>query len=211
MAQTKILPENKAKDMLREYGIETTEYRIIEDERDLSSLDLVFPVVLKVCSSRILHKSDVGGVRLNIADRDELREEFLTMQQRFPGELFLVERMERDGLECIIGLINDEVFGLAIMFGLGGIFAEVFQDVTFRIVPINVADAESMMDSLKTEKILEGYRGIAVSKEAIKDTLLKVSEMSQDLEQDLDQLDLNPVIVRENSLVVVDAKLILKG
>lgn len=211
MAQTKILPENKAKDMLREYGIETTEYRIIEDERDLSSLDLVFPVVLKVCSSRILHKSDVGGVRLNIADRDELREEFLTMQQRFPGESFLVERMERDGLECIIGLINDEVFGLAIMFGLGGIFAEVFQDVTFRIVPINVADAESMMDSLKTEKILEGYRGIAVSKEAIKDTLLKVSEMSQDLEQDLDQLDLNPVIVRENSLVVVDAKLILKG
>lgn len=205
------LAENQVKDLLKKYGIKTTKYTLAKEKKELQNINLKFPLALKVCSANILHKTDVKGVKLNIQNKEELAKEFEEMQRRFPKENFLIEEMEEKGIEIIIGLINDATFGISIMFGLGGIFTEVFNDVTFRVVPIERYDAEQMLNELKGKKLLEGFRGMKVNREEIINLLLNVSKIAQDMEGKLVSLDLNPVFARENDAVVVDAKLILKG
>ncbi|MEM3342372.1 MAG: acetate--CoA ligase family protein [Thermoplasmata archaeon] len=168
------------------------------------------PYVVKVCSSKILHKTDVGGVRLNISQA-ELPAVVSEMKEKFPGENILVEKMAPKGIEVIIGLIRDSTFGLAIMFGLGGIFTEVFKDVSFRVLPIDFKDAEEMVNEIKGSVILKGFRGTKADLDALYKLLLKVSDMAMALEDRIDQMDLNPVLVYEKGLSVVDAKLILRG
>jgi len=105
-------------------------------------------------------------------------------------------------------LIRDQTFGLTVMVGLGGIFAEILEDVAFRVLPITRIDADGMLKQLRSARILEGYRGVEPSREALLDLLLKVSAMGLELEELIDQLDLNPVLLGERSAVVVDAKLL---
>ncbi|PNX48714.1 MAG: hypothetical protein BV459_01765 [Thermoplasmata archaeon M11B2D] len=204
------LAENEVKDLLRAYGIPTTRYQLVRKEKDLERLSVRFPVALKVCSSKILHKTDVGGVRLNIRNKDELKKTFQEFRQKFPSEDLLVDQMEEKGVEIIVGLVQDPTFGLSVMCGIGGVFTELYKDVSFRVVPIDAYDAAQMVEELAGKKLLEGFRGMKANKKLVVDLVLKVSTLGQELINHVDQMDLNPVFVYEKRICVVDAKLILK-
>jgi acetyl-CoA synthetase (ADP-forming) len=205
----KSLAENEVKELLRESGIPTTDFQVVRKFEDIDQKKLKFPAVLKVCSPNILHKTDVGGVILDIA-RDQLEHEFAKMREKFPNDQILVESHQDRRVEVIVGLINDPTFGLTVMFGLGGIYTEVYKDVTFRVVPIKKEDAEEMLREIKAAPILEGFRKIKVDRDAIINILMKVSALGEKYMDKLDQMDLNPVFVKEKGAVVVDAKLLLK-
>jgi acyl-CoA synthetase (NDP forming) len=207
---TGALAENEVKDLLRAYGIPTTRYQVVRTEKDLEKLSVQFPVALKVCSSKILHKTDVGGVRLNIQNNDELKKTFREFRKKFPTEALLIDHMEEKGVEIIIGLVQDPTFGLSIMCGIGGIFTELYKDVSFRVVAIDAYDAAQMIEELVGKKLLEGFRGMKANKQLVIDLLLNVSKLGEELIDHVDQMDLNPVFVYEDRVCVVDAKLILK-
>ena len=194
--------EYEAKMLLRKYGIPTT----VKSGGSIESIEPEFPAVLKVLSPDILHKTDVGGVRLNILNREELERELGRFREKFPGSNFLVEKMEPQGVEMIAGLVNDPSFGMSIMVGMGGIFAEVYRDVSFRLVPITKKDAEKMLDDLKAGVIFGGFRGMDLDKNAMVDLLVNLSRMGT--EEPIDQMDLNPVLVYRHGVKVVDAKLV---
>jgi len=204
------LAENEVKDLLNLYDVPTTKYKVINKESELDKIGLKYPVALKVCSNKILHKTDVGGVKLNIRDEQELRKIFKEFKKKFPKESLLVDQMEEKGVEIIIGLVQDPTFGLSIMCGIGGIYTELYKDVSFRVVPIDRYDAEQMIEEIKGKKLLEGFRNIPANKQLVIDLILKVSKIGAELDEHIDQMDLNPVFVYEESLCVVDAKLILK-
>jgi len=208
--RTGALAENQVKDLLRAYGIPTTQYQVVRTEKDLDKLTLRFPVALKVCSPAILHKTDVGGVRLNIQNKEELKKSFKVFRKKFPAENLLVDQMEEKGVEIIVGLVQDATFGLSIMCGIGGIFTELYKDVSFRVVPIDSYDARQMVEELAGKKLLEGFRGMKANKQLVIDLVLKVSKLGEELIDQVDQMDLNPVFVYEKRICVVDAKLILK-
>jgi acyl-CoA synthetase (NDP forming) len=205
----KALAENEVKEALREAGIPTTDFQVVKDLAEVDQKKLKFPVVLKVCSPEILHKTDVGGVVLDVA-KDQFEQEFSKLREKFPKDSILVESMQDRKVEVIVGLINDGTFGLTIMFGLGGIYTEVYKDVTFRVVPIKREDAEEMLREIKAAPILEGFRKIKVDREGIVNLLLAVSEFGERHMDELDQMDLNPVFVKSRGVVVVDAKMLLK-
>ncbi len=198
--------EFEAKNLLKKYGIAVPNGVLVRDLNELEGLKLKYPLVAKVSSEKILHKTDVGGVILGIQNEEELRDAVRELMEKF-HEPVLVEEMLKGGVEVIVGVTKDPTFGHAIMFGLGGIFTEVFRDVTFRVIPISRKDAELMLEDIKGKKLLEGYRGIKVSRDAIVDLLLKVSKLVEE-NPDIGGMDLNPVFVRENDCVVLDAKII---
>ncbi len=208
--RTGALAENEVKDLLRAFGVPTTQYQVVQTEKDLEKLTVQFPVALKVCSSKILHKTDVGGVQLNIQTSDELKKAFKEFRKKVPTEDLLVDQMEQKGVEMIIGLVQDPTFGLSIMCGIGGIFTELYKDVSFRVVAIDSYDAVQMIEELAGKKLLEGFRGMKANKQLVIDLLLHVSKLGEQLIDQVDQMDLNPVFVYENRVCVVDAKLILK-
>ena len=202
------LAENKVKEILKKYNIPTTTFKVIEKEEDLDMLHLSFPLALKVCSPDILHKTDVGGVKLHIENTKVLLQVFRDFKKKFPNKKFLVEQMEKEGIEIIAGLVSDPTFGLAIMVGIGGIFTELYNDVSFRIVPITVEDALDMLDELKGKKIFENFRSIKIDKKALVELLINLSILGQ--AEKINQMDLNPIFLYERGLKVVDAKLILE-
>jgi acyl-CoA synthetase (NDP forming) len=208
--RTGALAENEVKDLLRAYGIPITQYQVVRIEKDLEKITLRFPLALKVCSPAILHKTDVGGVRLNIQNKEELKKTFKEFRKKFPTEDLLVDQMEEKGVEIIVGLVQDSTFGLSIMCGIGGIFTELYKDVSFRVVPIDDYDAHQMIEELAGKKLLEGFRGMKANKQLVIDLVLKVSGLGEELIDQVDQMDLNPVFVYEKRICVVDAKLILK-
>jgi len=204
------LAENEVKDLMKSYGIRTTKYKVVNKESDLEKLGLKFPVALKVCSNKILHKTDVGGVKLNIKDKEELLKVFKEFKKKFSKENLLVDQMEEKGVEIIVGLVQDPTFGLTIMVGIGGIYTELYKDVAFRVVPIDRVAAEEMIEEIKGKKLLEGFRNIPANKKLVVDLVLKVSKIGEELMEHVDQMDLNPVFVYKNDICVVDAKLILR-
>ena len=206
----KNLAENEVKELLKTYDIKTTDFVLIKKNESVNKLPFDFPVALKVCSNNILHKTDVGGVKLNISSMEELQQEIKTFHKRFPDENLLIDHMVDSGVEVIIGLIQDPTFGLSIMVGIGGIYTEVYQDVSFRVIPIEEYDAKEMIEEVKGKKLLEGFRNIKADKQQVIDLLLKVSALGNELIDVVDQMDLNPVFIYENSYCVVDAKMILK-
>jgi len=203
------LAENEVKDLLKAYDIKTTNYKLVKKEDDLKNLGLKFPVALKVCSSKILHKTDVGGVKLGIKDIAELKKTFKEFKLKFPNENFLVDQIEEKGVEVIIGLVKDPTFGLSIMAGVGGIYTELYKDVSFRVVPLDRYDAEQMIEEIKGKKLLEGFRNIQANKKFVIDLIMKTSKIGEELMNNIDQMDLNPVFIYKNDYCVVDAKLIL--
>jgi acyl-CoA synthetase (NDP forming) len=204
------LAENEVKDLLTFYDIKTTKYKLVKILEDLKNIDLTYPLALKVCSKNILHKTDVGGVKLNIQNYGELEKIFKIFKKKFPDEKFLVDQMEEKGVEIIIGLIKDPTFGLSIMAGIGGIYTELYKDVSFRVIPIDRYDAEEMIEEIKGKKLLEGFRNIKANKNQVIDLILKVSKIGEELKDRIDQLDLNPVFVYKDKTCVIDGKLILK-
>ncbi len=147
---------------------------------------------------------------LNIRDRDDLKVKFAEMKERFPASKFLIERMEKPGVEMIIGLSRDVTFGLTVILGLGGVYTELYRDIAIRVLPIEGIDADEMISGIRAVKLLDGFRHRKASRKALKETLLKVSRLGEDLADRIEQLDLNPVFVRERDAVAVDAKIILR-
>ena len=203
----KILAEYEAKKLLLKYGIPTTKFELIENEEDIKNLALNYPVVLKVSSPKILHKTDVGGVVLNIGNIEELLKEYKKLRKKFPEEKFIVEEMEKQGVEIIAGIVNDAAFGKCVMVGMGGIFTEIYKDVAFRMLPITEKDAEDMLNDLKARGIFYGYR-LNLDRKALIDILLKITKIAE--ETPIKQLDLNPIFLYEKGAKVIDAKIIME-
>jgi acetyl-CoA synthetase (ADP-forming) len=187
-----------------------------EDEAVQKAKEIGFPVVMKIISPQILHKSDVGGVVLNISEEKQLRNEYEKLidevRRKEPSAYVagvLVEKMMPASTEVIVGGIRDSQFGASIMFGIGGIFAEVYDDVAFRVAPIDRIDAESLVHELKGSKILEGFRGKPVADlDSIIGVLTSVSDLMM-MHNAINQLDLNPVIVYPASVCAVDSRIII--
>lgn len=205
------LAEDEVKAILRGQGISTPRSVVLEKGVLPAALPLDYPLVLKVRSATILHKTERGGVMLDIQDPRQLETAVDEMRTRFPGEDLLAEEMVPEGVEIIAGLVSDPTFGLSIMCGVGGVLSELYRDVAFRRVPIDRDDAVEMLGELKARALLEGFRGIKASREAVIDLLLKISSMGHELAEVLDQMDLNPVIVHEDGAVVADAKLLWRA
>jgi len=175
-----------------------------------------FPVVIKVSSQDIIHKSDIGGVVTGIREIDELKEEYKQMQQRISQKVpnariegYIIEKME-SGIELLVGSTIDPMFGPILAFGLGGIYVEVLKDVVFRLIPIEREDATEMLSEIKATKILDGIRGQPpINKKALVDLLIKTSNFI-DHHPEIEELDLNPVFATEEGVSVVDARIILK-
>ena len=214
------LDEASGKALLSHYGVAVPRNRLVRgpDEVDAAVSDLRFPVVVKVVSAEILHKSDAGGVRVGLKTATEVREAIRDMSvlptiaaERVDG--WLVDEMAPAGQEVVVGGLRDPHFGPLIMVGLGGIFVEVLSDVAFRICPVTRLDAEEMLDELKGAAVLKGARGReAASREAIVDVLLKLGGEGGLLMRHGDAIreaDINPLIVSATAAVAVDARFIL--
>jgi len=209
---SKILSEHETKKLLARYGIPVTKESIAAsaDEALAIALNIGTPVAMKISSPDIPHKSDVGGVALNV-EREYVRQTYSAMISRITKALpdariegILVQQMAH-GHETIVGLKKDEQFGHAIMFGLGGIFVEVYRDVTFRVAPIERGDALDMISEIKGYPILKGIRGRKPADvEAIASVLVSVSQMAE--KENIIELDINPLIVNERGAVAVDAR-----
>jgi acyl-CoA synthetase (NDP forming) len=203
----KNLSEDEVKGLLSHYDIPTTRFSVVLPEQVFNVGELEYPLVMKVASPEILHKTEVGGVILGIKDKDEAESAFISLRTQFPQKKILIESMELPGIEIIAGMIRDDSFGLSIMVGLGGIFTEVLKDVSFRVVPITRYDAIRMIEDLSAAKVLDGFRGTKVDRDILIDILLKLSKLGENFDPYLKEMDLNPIILREKNAVVVDAKM----
>ena len=214
------LTELESKQILKEAGIDTTEIRLAKSREEAISLskESGFPVVLKIVSPDVIHKSDAGGVKLNLDSQKEVAKAFddiiSAIKKHEPTariEGVAVQRMARPGTEVIIGMYKDAQFGPVLMFGLGGIFVEVLKDISFRIVPLTRRDAREMIREIKGYPILEGYRGQEPANIAVlEDFLLKVSDFVE-RRPEIKELDINPIIVYRDGALAVDARVILES
>jgi acetyltransferase len=211
--------ENEAKDLLRLYGLQVPSEVILKSEAELENLPQDMrdePLAMKIVSQDILHKSDAGGVKLNVLGPEARKTAYLEILANAkaykPGaeiEGVLATPMLKSGVEIILGVTRDETFGPVLMFGLGGIMVEVLKDVTFRSIPLSWEDAASMLTDIKAAEILDGVRGAKpVDKEALIDLIVKLSDMVWKHPQ-IVELDLNPVIAREDGVSIADARIIL--
>ncbi|RME38402.1 MAG: hypothetical protein D6793_02785, partial [Thermoflexia bacterium] len=172
-----------------------------------------YPVVLKALSARILHKSDVGGVALGLPDREAVRREAGAMRERVRARVpeaddlrFLVQRMVEGGVEVILGGKQDPSFGPVVMFGVGGVFVEVFGDVAFRVAPLSRADAEEMLTEIRGRALLEGARGRPpADREALVEAILAFSRLLAE-NPTLAEIEINPLLALPRSVVAVDAR-----
>jgi acetyltransferase len=213
--------EVKTKNILQAYGftIPAGYLAATSDEAVEIAVRVGFPVAMKVVSPDIIHKSDLGGVRLNVANREAVQDSFdlmmLRIKERAPKALIegiYVEKMLDRGLEVIIGMNRDPQFGPMLMFGLGGIFVEVMKDVTFHLAPITSGEAMQMLMSTRSYEILKGKRGHrGVDLDSIASGLQRICQLTTDFPQ-IAELDINPFIVGEpgNESCVADARITLK-
>ncbi len=214
------LLETESRELLESYGMVLPVSELAENAGQAAdgAARIGFPVAMKVVSQDILHKSDAGGVKLDIADEkaasaafDEILKNALkvTSRERIPG--VIMSPMVPRGQECIAGMIRDPQFGPVIMFGLGGIFVEVLKDVSFRVAPLSEQDIDEMIREIKGYKILTGIRGEEPKDiGAIRDILARLNHIAVD-NPEIQEIDLNPVIVHEKGASVVDSRVILTG
>ena len=214
------LDEREGKQILSQFQVPVPRSTVVSGTEDLEKAlaPLTPPFAVKVMSAQILHKSDAGGVRLNLASVEAVAETIDTMACS-PGirdtlvDGYLVEEMAPNGTEVVVGAVRDPTFGPLLMVGLGGIFVEVLGDVAFRLCPISRTDAMSMLDELRGAQVLDGVRGQpGVDKQAVVDILLAVGGQNgllMSLQDDLAELDINPIIATETAAMAVDARFIL--
>lgn len=213
------LTEVESKQILKEVGIDSTKIKLAQtrDEAIALSKEIGFPVVLKIVSPDVLHKTDAGGVKLGLDDEEAVGKAFdeiiSAIKKNEPNANIhgvSVQNMARPGVEVIIGMSKDPQFGPVLMFGLGGILVEVLKDVSFRIVPLTKRDAREMIKEIKGYPILEGYRGQEPADVAVlEDYLLKVSDFV-DGRPEIKELDINPIFAYSDGAVAVDARVILE-
>jgi acetyltransferase len=207
--------------LLTSYGIRIieTEFAATPDEAMAAAAKTGFPVAVKLVSATITHKSDVGGVVLDLNSGDDVKKAFIDIRTRLKKESrqdemqgVVVQKMVPEGIEAIVGVTHDATFGPLIMFGAGGVYAELMKDVVLRLHPITDVDAKEMISSIKMSRLFAGFRGSPpADTEAVQDLLLRISAMVEDIPQ-ITELDLNPVKVlpRGKGYRIVDARIMIK-
>ncbi|MCH7746247.1 MAG: acetate--CoA ligase family protein, partial [Chloroflexi bacterium] len=219
-AGRQLLTEVESKQLLSQAGIETNETLLAKskDEAIELSRQIGFPAVLKIASPDVIHKSDAGGVKIGLANDDEVGQAYdeilASIGSAYPNaqvDGISVQAMAQPGVEVIMGMSTDPQFGPVLMFGLGGILVEVLKDVAFRIAPLTPRDAAQMIREIKGYPILEGHRGQKpVDVSALENSLLKLSRFVEERPM-IRELDLNPVIAYSDGLTVVDARIVLEN
>jgi len=203
----------EAFEVLQAYGIPVADYQAVNQKEDLKKVmnKIGVPVALKIASPEISHKSDVGGVVLNINRESEAEEAYDKMKRlvKGPSSGVLVQKMVSEGKEVILGAKHDPSFGPVLLFGLGGIYVEVFKEISLRVAPINRSEAEEMISDLKTSAILKGIRGEKpLDIRALIENLLRLSQLVTDFPE-IEGIDINPVKVLEKGAIAVDARILL--
>lgn len=193
-------------DVLQAYGIRACKYGLATNEEEVVTLgnSIGYPVVMKMTSKTTSHKTDVGGVVVNIKSEDQLRKEYKGLLERLEAkglleglEGVIIQEMVKGSREMVCGIATDPQYGPMMMFGLGGVFVEVMKDVTFRIAPLTDVDADEMIKSVKAYKLLEGARGTKPAQiNQIQETLLRLSQLVSDFKF-IDELDINPLLISE--------------
>lgn len=216
----RVLTEDQSKDLLALGGIPITKERLVgEEEAAVSAAsEIGYPVVVKVMSPKILHKTEAGVLAIGIRDEAELRKAYRNIYAKALAVVnkddilgVSVQEMAPPGTEAIIGVKNDPQFGPTVMFGLGGIFVEALKDVTFKVAPLTEADAAAMLDEIKGKKIFEGFRGYpAIDRQKLIEVILNVSRFALELQDQVAEIDLNPILLYPDNVKVVDALIIKK-
>ncbi len=207
----RVLIEKDAEDFLEKERFPITKRVFIKKELEISNAvkKLGFPVSMKIVGKNILHKSDVGGVKLDIRNLDEARKNFKILKKIKGFQGVLVQEFI-PGKYVLIGLKKTAEFGHVVVFGLGGIFTEVISDVSFRVCPIKDKDADEMINEIRGKQVLYGIRGSKrVNISSIKKILLKMSKLSEKY-PDIKELDINPAIVSSKEAKIVDARVIFE-
>ncbi|MGI0081870.1 MAG: 3-hydroxypropionate--CoA ligase [Nitrosopumilaceae archaeon] len=216
----KVITEDLSKAVLKKYDVKVPRYALVNSAKEATraAKKLGYPLVMKVVSPQILHKTDVGGVKVGLQNEKEVKKAFNDMYRRLSKKKgvqlkgILLEKMVPQGVELIVGLQNDPQFGPVIMVGLGGVLTEIFKDVAFRMLPVTVADAKSMLNELKGAKILQGYRGSKpIDQNMLANALVQIGKLGVDNAGYFDSVDFNPIVVYPNSYYVVYAKIILRN
>jgi len=211
------LNEVKSKEMLTEFGIPIPKGYVVTERASNCRIGIALikasSYVIKVISNDIIHKSDVGGVKLNIKP-SHVQSTIIEMDENFREKIldakidgYFLQEMVSPGIECIIGVKEDPQFGKVIMFGMGGIFTEVFKDVSMRVLPTTEKDVQEMIDETKISKILRGARGKVYDINNIIDTIMKVSLLTD--KYNIKELDINPLIVHEQNIIALDARIMI--
>lgn len=214
----KCLLETEAKTICMEYSIPVTRFKLARNEAEAVKFaeDIGFPAVLKIVSPDIIHKSEVGGVMLNLYNGENVRDAYKQIMNNVRKHKkyakivgVIVQEMAAPSTEVIVGAVKDPQFGQTLMFGLGGVFVEILKDVTFRIAPITIEEACEMLKEIKAYPLLKGYRNMPQADvEAIVKILVNTSRLvTEHLE--IKEIDLNPIIVYEKGAKTVDARIIL--
>lgn len=208
-------------DILKAYGIPTVGTAITTKLEDTvtAAEEIGYPLVMKIISPQISHKSDVGGIKLNLNNKEEVEEAYNDMMKNIPLiepdadlEGVQLQKMLSGGKEVIVGMVKDPTFGPMIMFGLGGIYVEILKDVKFAIAPVNHEEAYSMVKNIKTHKLLEGARGENPSDiDSITEIILRISQLVTDFPE-INEFEINPLIVFDEGegALAVDMRLVLK-
>ena len=214
-----VLTEIEAKELLKQAGVSVVDTKLATSREEAISISqqLGFPIVSKIASADVVHKSDAGGVKLGLETPEQVGKAYDdimgAIKQQYPQATIQgvsVQKMARPGVEVIIGMSKDAQFGPVLMFGLGGILVEILKDVSFRIVPLTKRDAREMIKEIKGYPLLEGYRGQeAVDVSNLEELLLKVSGFVEK-NPDIKELDLNPIFAYSDGAVAVDARVILE-
>jgi ATP-grasp domain. len=217
----RVLLEHEAKDVVKSYGVPVapTKLATSEDHAIEIARRLGYPVVLKIASPDITHKSDVGGVIMNLKSDEEVAEAFRTIisnARRYAPTASIhgvvVQRMVPKGREVIVGATKDPTFGHIIMFGLGGIYTELFKDVSFRLAPLSLYEAREMIAETRAYTLLRGFRGEPPADiNSIVNTLLRVSKLVTDVPE-IVEMDINPLFVYEEGagVVAIDVKIVIE-
>ncbi len=214
-----LLTEIESKQLLKQAGVSVIDTNLAASREEAISISrrFGFPVVLKIASPDIVHKSDAGGVKLGLKTSKQVGKAYDdilgAISQKYPQAMIQgvsVQKMARPGVEVIIGMSKDAQFGPVVMFGLGGILVEILKDVSFRIVPLTRRDAGEMIREIKGYPLLEGYRGQEpVDVSNLEELLLKVSDFVEQ-NPEVKELDLNPMFAYSDGAVAVDARVVLE-
>ena len=209
------LSEHESKEILKDYGIPVTREIEVSEEKDLQGAveRIGFPLVLKACGWNVSHKTEKGLVHVDVRTMEEAESGFRQiMEQAGRGDVsVLVQELIRGHRELVIGLTRDPQFGPCVMFGLGGIFAEILEDVSFRVAPFEKSDAFAMMQEIRGKRILEAVRGMpAADLEALAEILVKVGTIGLD-QAAVREIDINPIVLSGSRPVALDALVVLEG
>jgi len=216
----KVITEELSKTILKTYGVKVPPFALVTsvEEAVKQAKKIGFPLVMKVVSPQILHKTDVGGIKIGLDNVNDVKKTFTDMYGRFSKKRgievkgILLEKMISKGIELIVGIQNDSQFGPVIMVGLGGIMTEVMKDIVFRMLPISTADAKSMINELKGAVLFNGFRGSEkIDLNMVAKMLTDIGKLGVENADYIDSIDFNPVIVYPKSYFVVDAKIILNN